>query len=97
MTSQPKRRWQFGLRDLAWLTLVAALGLGWWADRQAVLDREEERAARMASEIKSLEMIRIGELNRRIAAEKRAQTFHKKYERLSRLPRDGADQASQPK
>ncbi len=54
------RRWQFGLRDLAWLTLVVALCLGWYLDRQSlrksevqVLD-EEARAKAIAHDARQL-------------------------------------------
>jgi hypothetical protein len=31
--TKPKRRWfRFSIRDLLWLTVVVAIGLGWWLD-----------------------------------------------------------------
>jgi hypothetical protein len=32
-----RRFFRFSIRDLLWLTLVVAMGLGWWVDRQRVL------------------------------------------------------------
>jgi hypothetical protein len=31
---------RFTIRDLLWLTVVVALGVAWWVDRQAVTARE---------------------------------------------------------
>ena len=42
MTRKPKTRGQFALRDLIFVTLVVAMGLGWLVDRQAFLRRERE-------------------------------------------------------
>lgn len=38
---------KFSIRDLMWLTVVAALVLGWWVNRAALLERSKtaERAA----------------------------------------------------
>ena len=33
---------KFTIRDLLWLTVVAALGVGWWVDRQQYVRRAEE-------------------------------------------------------
>ena len=32
---------KFSIRDLLWLTVVVALGLGWWVDRGRLLSRVE--------------------------------------------------------
>ncbi|HUE74980.1 MAG TPA: hypothetical protein VMP01_29200 [Pirellulaceae bacterium] len=33
---------RFTIRDLLWLTVVAALGVGWWVDRSRLAQRIEE-------------------------------------------------------
>ena len=33
---------RFTIRDLLWLTLVVALGMGWWLDRQRLRDDCQE-------------------------------------------------------
>jgi hypothetical protein len=34
-------RWKFSLRDLFWLVLVAAMGIGWWVERSQLKQRLE--------------------------------------------------------
>jgi hypothetical protein len=36
--TRKRRWWQFGLRDLLWLILVAGLIMGWWMDRSRLAD-----------------------------------------------------------
>jgi hypothetical protein len=39
---------RFSIRDLLWATLVVAMGLGWWVDRQNVLaELDRAKAWRM--------------------------------------------------
>lgn len=49
MPKRPMRSLQLPLRDLFWLILIAALGLGWWVDRiklrQEFATLEKERTA----------------------------------------------------
>lgn len=48
---------RFSIRDLLWLTVVVALGVGWWLDRSALereRERHEEKAAFAAGMVESL-------------------------------------------
>jgi hypothetical protein len=39
---------RFTIRDVLWLTVVVALGVGWWLDRSAVAWRYEQSVSTMA-------------------------------------------------
>jgi hypothetical protein len=38
---------RFTIRDVLWLTVVVALGVGWWLDRSAVAWRYEQSVSTM--------------------------------------------------
>ena len=38
-------RLRFSIRDLLWLTVVVAMGLGWWLDHRATMSRLDELEA----------------------------------------------------
>jgi len=38
---------RFSIRDLLWVTLVVAMGLGWWVDHRRIL-RNLDRESRLA-------------------------------------------------
>ena len=38
MDENPGKRFQFGLRDVAWAILVVALAVGWWAERRQAVE-----------------------------------------------------------
>jgi hypothetical protein len=45
---------RFSIRDLLWLTVVAAMGLGWWADRTDTAQRHDERITRAKQAVSEL-------------------------------------------
>jgi len=42
---------RFSIRDLFWLTLVVAMGVGWWLDRERQEDEQERQRATAASAV----------------------------------------------
>ena len=43
-TTNKRRWWQFGIRDVLWLMVVSAMSCGWWAhERYQKAQFEEER------------------------------------------------------
>jgi hypothetical protein len=68
---------RFSIRDLLWLTLVAALCTGWWISRcwySAQVERLQETATKQDLELKQLRpsnrsyLIQLNEYQRRISA-----------------------------
>jgi hypothetical protein len=47
-------RLRFTIRDLLWRTLVAAMGLGWWADHYAYRKWVRDQTEHMVEEYKQL-------------------------------------------
>lgn len=46
---------RFSIRDLFWLTLVVAMGVGWWVDREQVAASAAEAKERLVAEREQLE------------------------------------------
>lgn len=55
------RRFQFRLRDLLWLTLLAAVLCGWWVDRGQL--SRESYALRRQVDVQKFELILLKELH----------------------------------
>jgi hypothetical protein len=67
-----RRFFRFSLRDLLWLTLVVALGLGWWASNQRLLVRSQQLEAerdRWQSGAGALEFVLSHEEERKVTWE----------------------------
>jgi hypothetical protein len=47
-------RLRFTIRDLLWLTVVAALTVGWWLDRKASMERADQDAFAHAKDLMNL-------------------------------------------
>ena len=45
---------RFSIRDLLWLTVVAALTVGWWLDRKASMERADQDAFAHAKDLLNL-------------------------------------------
>jgi len=46
---------RFTIRDVLWLTVVVALGVGWWLDRRDVASRGDARASAIRAHAESLQ------------------------------------------
>jgi hypothetical protein len=51
------RKIQFSIRDLLWLTLVVALCLAWWRNRQQFIEEREKAAERVQQKMHICELI----------------------------------------
>jgi hypothetical protein len=63
-------RLRFTIRDLLWLTLVVAMGLGWWLDHTDTSQIKSERGAIHGAYLNALEQQQV--LERRIERMQRA-------------------------
>ena len=68
-------RLRFSIRDLLWLTLVVALALGWWIDRNKVIADLTKGMQNVRNEIRPyiIENERISDENERLT--KRIETL----------------------
>jgi hypothetical protein len=47
-------RFRFTIRDLLWLTVVAAVAVGWWADRQSLQKQSAAESNSLRADFNSL-------------------------------------------
>jgi hypothetical protein len=73
---------RFSIRDLLWVTLVVAMGLGWWVDHRRIL-RNLDRESRLAKTWR----LRTGALEKGLKDEP---VPSKRGSRMNRCPRKGA-------
>ncbi|HZL90475.1 MAG TPA: hypothetical protein VFB96_19065 [Pirellulaceae bacterium] len=45
---------KFTIRDLLWLTVVVALGIGWWVDRQRTAKWNQEVHTELAAQLEAM-------------------------------------------
>ena len=64
---------RFSGRDLFWLTLAAAIGLGWWADRREIAQKHDAKVQVLLDEIRHADIAaarrwqpKVDELNKQI-------------------------------
>lgn len=73
---------RFTIRDLLWLVLVVALGVGWWLDRQAAMTKSRQmydQAERLRQSLRVSEVY-IGEFVPKERKEKFIPDFKPLYE-----------------
>jgi hypothetical protein len=57
---------KFSIRDILWLTLLAALAVGWWLDRRSIsLDRQLLRQELFAEQ-RALARARVAEIDKQV-------------------------------
>ena len=48
---------RFTIRDVLWLTVVVALGVGWWADRRARNREVQEKVDRIYADFEAARLL----------------------------------------
>jgi len=54
---------RFTIRDMLWLTVVVALGAGWWVDHRILAGSDKERLEALLSQEVHLQMVEISLLD----------------------------------